>query len=76
MVSFLLLGTTVIFGLRPPWEVRWLAPPLLPFVLTFWVGVSVFITRRFKKGRSNRDSAGLLAGVFLVLSASFIFTPF
>jgi hypothetical protein len=41
--NFVLFGGTVIAGLRPPWGIEWLAQPLLPFVLAFWLGVLVFI---------------------------------
>jgi len=42
--NFVLFGGTVIAGLRPPWGVEWLAQPLLPVALAFWLGVMVFTT--------------------------------
>ena len=74
--TFFLFGGTVIFGLRPSWEIRWLAMPLLPLALTFWTGVIVHIFSRFQAERSHRRGAGLLAGVMGVLTLGFIFTPF
>ncbi|MEJ2305624.1 MAG: hypothetical protein P8Y14_29230, partial [Anaerolineales bacterium] len=50
LFNLLLLGTTVIFGLRPPWEVRWLSLPLIPFVLLFWIAGLMGITA-FNRGR-------------------------
>ena len=35
--NFVLFGGTVIAGLRPPWGVEWLAQPLLPVALAFWL---------------------------------------
>ena len=74
--TFFLFGGTVIFGLRPSWEIRWLAMPLLPIALTFWTGVVVHSFSRLREGRSNRKGAGLLVGVMGVLFLGFVFTPF
>ncbi|GAB4498281.1 MAG: hypothetical protein OHK0052_11400 [Anaerolineales bacterium] len=70
--NFLLLGMTVIFGLRPPWDVRWLAAPLLPFALAFGLGVWVYAIRRARKTAEE----ALLLGVMLTLVALFIFSSF
>lgn len=74
--NFLLLGTSAIFSFRPPWAVRWLALPLLPFVLMFWVAVMVFFARRLRRGEAMRAEYGVLAGVGSVLLAGFVFTSF
>ena len=74
--TFFLFGGTVIFGLRPSWEIRWLAMPLLPIALTFWTGAVVHAFTRLGEGRSNRRGSGLLLGVMGVLALGFIFTPF
>ncbi|GEM_PF-149135 len=76
LVSLLLLGSTVIFGLRPPWEVRWLAAPLIPFVLAFWGWVGLFVVRRIREGGRQREGVLLLCGVVFTLLAGFVFTPF
>lgn len=47
--NFVLFGGTVIAGLRPPWGVEWLAQPLLPVALAFWLGVLVFTTVQLYK---------------------------
>ncbi|MCI0521467.1 MAG: glycosyltransferase family 39 protein [Chloroflexi bacterium] len=75
--NLLLLGSTVILGMRPPWGNEWLALPLLPFVLIFWAAALVFNMRLMKK----RDDAGwemqvLLNGVAAALFLGFIVTPF
>ncbi len=74
--TFILFGGTVIFGLRPSWEIRWLAMPLLPIALTFWTGVVVHAFARLRAGRPHRRGAGLMVAVMGVLSLGFIFTPF
>ncbi|MBE9475218.1 MAG: hypothetical protein IMY85_10040 [Chloroflexi bacterium] len=77
-----LFGTTVIFGLRPPWEIRWLALPLAPFVLIFWIGVIVFAAKKTKSDiqLNPRDAdyshAPLLSGVVLMVVIGFILSPF
>lgn len=76
LVYFLLLGTSVIFGFRPPWNTDWLALPLLPFVLLFWLMVAVFLARRIFKQEEHRAEYGVLTGVIGVLLAGFLFTPF
>ncbi|MBU0511468.1 MAG: hypothetical protein KJ638_07185, partial [Chloroflexi bacterium] len=74
--SLILFGGTAAFGMRPAWEVRWLALPLLPVALTFWVGVLAFIATRFKFGQRHRLGAGVLAGSMLTLALGFVFTSF
>jgi len=74
--TFILFGGTVIFGLRPSWEVRWLAMPLLPIALMFWTGVVAHSFTRLGIKRSNRRGAGLLIGVMVILALGYIFTPF
>jgi hypothetical protein len=49
LFNLFLFGGTVIAGFRPPWGVEWLAQPLLPVVLTFWIGVTIFILANLRK---------------------------
>lgn len=77
LFNLLLLGTTVIFGFRPPWEVRWLAFPLIPFILALWMVVFVYVARLFRERDSPlRKYLGLLLGVILAVIAGFLLTPF
>ena len=73
--SLLLLGSTVTFGLRPPWSIRWLGLPLLPFALAFWLIALVQLIKGAISDRQN-DGRRLLAGVALTLGLAFVFTPF
>ncbi len=76
LVNFLLLGVSVIFGLRPPWSVHWLGLPLLPFVLIFWLSVAGIFVRRLVRRGPFRGEYALLAGVMAALLAGFLFTAF
>lgn len=76
VMSLLLLGSTVIMGMRPPWDVNWLALPLLPFVLLFWMAVIVYIYRCLQREGPHRSAHWVLVGVMLTLLAGFVFTPF
>lgn len=73
---FVLLGTTVTMGIRPPWGVNWLLLPLIPFVLMFWAGVAGFIVRSLMPDHRFRDQAAVIAGVISTNLAGFLFTPF
>ncbi len=74
--NFLLLGTTVIWGLRPPWGIRWLALPLLPFALAFWLIVSSSSFLSLRTQDSSRQGRILLLSVVGTLIAGFVLTPF
>ncbi len=76
LVNLVVLGGTAILGLRPPWEVRWLAWPLLPFALIFWLGVLTYIVWRLRKKTGGRFSTLILVGVIFSLGAGFVFSPF
>ncbi len=73
---FILLGTSVIFGLRPPWEIRWLVLPLLPFALAFWLVVSFTTITGMKRSGSRQVGKLLLLGVCVCLVLGYILTPF
>jgi 4-amino-4-deoxy-L-arabinose transferase-like glycosyltransferase len=76
MFNLLLLGGSVILGMRPPWEARWLALPLLPFVLAFWLTVAAFTVMRLRESGHDRIGRWLLSGVVGTLLIGFIFTSF
>ncbi|MBI3361888.1 MAG: glycosyltransferase family 39 protein [Chloroflexi bacterium] len=90
LLNFVVLGTMVIFGLRPSWSVRLLALPLAPLALTVQLAAVTYAVRRLV-AHPNQQSAisdsrfairnlqsarWLLAGVCLTLIAAFLFTPF
>jgi hypothetical protein len=76
LVNLVVLGGTALFGLRPPWEVRWLALPLLPLALIFWLGASGFLIVKMLRNNAHRLEYWLLGGVGIVLVSGFLFTSF
>jgi hypothetical protein len=74
--NLVVFGTTVIFGLRPPWEVRWLAPVLIPVVSAFWIAVIIFAVRILRNASMDHAGMILLAGVVVCLCGGFVLTPF
>jgi 4-amino-4-deoxy-L-arabinose transferase-like glycosyltransferase len=76
LLNLVVLGGTALFGLRPPWEVRWLALPLLPLALIFWLGVLGFLVRNMLRNNPRRLVYWLLGGVGLVFAAGFLLTSF
>ncbi len=74
--NLLLFGTTAAMGLRPPWEVRWLAWPLLPLVVVFWLGVLIHALRFRRRDPADPNVGRLLLGVAATLCAGFVLTPF
>ncbi len=75
----LLFGSTVTLGLRPPWEVSWLALPLAPLALAFWVGVLIHTLSSLRspdRSGQERELRWLLVGVAAVLFLGFLLTPF
>jgi hypothetical protein len=82
ILNLSLFGTTVTLGLRPPWEIRWLAMPLAPLVIIFWIGVAAYAVRKsiaeLKIGPQGEafSHAPLLIGILLILVVGFILTPF
>jgi len=76
LFNLIVLGGTVIFGIRPPWEVRWLALPLIPAVLIFWTVVTYYWIKNTFVRNSKQYWYLLLAGVPLTVCAGFLFTSF
>lgn len=76
VLSLFLLGFTVIFGLRPPWNTDWLAWPVLPLALAFWMAVVGYTAAQARQQDERQTERWLLLGVCLTLIAAFIITPF
>ncbi len=76
LLYFFVFGLPVIFGMRPPWEIRWLALPLMPLALAFWLAAMVWFGHRVIKPSPQSWFLRLLAGVALLLLAGFVLTPF
>ncbi|HOG78717.1 MAG TPA: glycosyltransferase family 39 protein [Anaerolineaceae bacterium] len=76
LFNLILLGGTVTFGFRPPWEVRWLGLPLLPFVLMFWAVVIIFMARGIERKQEHWPERRMIVGVMVVFWLAFILTSF
>lgn len=74
-LNLLIFGSSVLFGLRPPWEIRWLALPLAPFALAIWLASLGWWTRAMI-GIKQRLQLWVITGVGLTFSVAFVFTPF
>jgi 4-amino-4-deoxy-L-arabinose transferase-like glycosyltransferase len=72
----LVFGTTALFGLRPSWEIRWLAPALLPFALAINLSAIVFAARNLRLRDAARPARWMLAGSVAFLTLVYLFTPF
>jgi len=81
-LNFGLFGTTVLLGLRPAWEIRWLGLPLAPLVLAFWVAVLLFTIKKtvrelnFDLKSEGYTHSPLLSGLIITLVVGFILSPF
>ena len=75
-LNFLLFGSTVMFGLRPPWEIRWLAWPLLPVAVVFWLAAVGLAAGALWRDRPLNTTRWLLAGVAVCVVLGFWLTPF
>ena len=75
-VNLILLGGTVVLGMRPPWEVRWLGLPLVPFIFTFWVLVIVQGFRKIRKGDVAIRGRQPIYGMVATLLMGYLLTPF
>jgi hypothetical protein len=74
-LNLLIFGSTATLGLRPPWEVRWLAWPLLPVAVAFWIAALGLAARRLRADRAAR-ARWLLLGVTSAVVVGFWLTPF
>ena len=76
LTNLLLFGATAAAGLRPPWEVRWLAWPLLPFAAGAWLLVLAHSLTFLRRTGPGREGGLLLLGVGGALCLGFLLTPF
>ena len=74
--NFLLFGLPVMLGIRPPWTFKWLALPLLPFVLAAWSLFTWKYVRQSPSRRRNLPESILLSLTALTLLLAFLFSYF
>jgi len=73
--NMILFGGTVILGLRPPWDVRWLMMPILPFILIFWLAVLYFSIKKIGTDKIQSEIS-IVSLIGVVLLVGFILTPY
>jgi len=76
LLNLVVLGSTVIFGFRPPWTLVWLGLPLAPFVIAFWVAVLVWTAKAFRLKDDRKPEKFILLGIMLTLAIAFVISPF
>ena len=74
--NLVLLGSTVIIGMRPPWEIRWLMLPLIPVMMVFWIFVFIQAMQRMTAGRNTENGVYMINGLGFTLLAGFLLTSF
>ena len=76
LVYFLLFGVPVWFGIRPPWTAQWLAIIFVPIILSIYICVLFYSTRKvlFKNGEFSGQAICL--GFIGLFAVGFICTSF
>jgi len=73
--NMILFGGTVILGLRPPWGIRWLMMPILPFILIFWLTVLYFSIKKIARDKIQSETL-IVSLMGAILFVGFVFTPY
>jgi 4-amino-4-deoxy-L-arabinose transferase-like glycosyltransferase len=76
ILGLFLFGSTVTAGLRPPWEFRWLALPLLPLVLALWFGAIAYSLRAIRVWDGLQRYRLMLFASLGLFAVVFVATPF
>lgn len=74
-MNMFVLGGSVLMGIRPPWSVRWLMLPMIPFILVFWLAVLYNSLDKVISEKSE-TSRSLMVLIGLVLAGGFILSPY
>ena len=76
LANLLILGIPAMLGMRPPWEVRWLGLPLLPFILVIWGMVLFQFIRNIQNESETRAGKWLIVAITVTFLFGFLFTSF
>ena len=74
--SFFFLGLPALIGIRAPWDVRWLAVPVIPLLVATYLAVLLWSGINATRKSSTRGLYFLFAGIGTFFFILFIFTPF
>jgi len=77
LLSFFLFGPTVMFGLRPPWDIKIILPFMAPVIILFWLIVMINFFRKWNNlsKRYQFFFSGLI-GIGLFQFLGYVFTSF
>jgi MFS family permease len=76
LISLVLFGPTVILGLRPPWDVKFIGKFLIPFVVFYWLFAVYFFFRKRIYKIEEVPLFVVLIGVIIFVAGGFVFTSF
>ncbi|HEY44869.1 MAG TPA: glycosyltransferase family 39 protein [Anaerolineae bacterium] len=76
ILHLLIFGSTVSLGFRPPWEIRWLSLPLMPFALIVWLIILGYGILSWRRPGPERLGRYLMMGIVFTLLLGFTLTPF
>jgi 4-amino-4-deoxy-L-arabinose transferase-like glycosyltransferase len=76
LLNLIIFGSTVLFGMRPPWAVQWLAPVLLPFALVVSLAAVAYGLFSLRRKDAMQGVRRMLAGSVLLFSLAYLLTPF
>ncbi|HSR47598.1 MAG TPA: hypothetical protein VLL77_06365, partial [Anaerolineales bacterium] len=76
LVNLVLFAPTVVFGLRPPWDIVALGMPLTPIIAALWIAALARGVRQTSWPAGGRAGRWLLGGVASLTVAGFLLTGF
>jgi 4-amino-4-deoxy-L-arabinose transferase-like glycosyltransferase len=76
LFTFFFLGLPALLGIRPPWNAHWLAIPILPFLIAFFLIVLIWFFRKAVKKPETKGVYLLFSGIVLFFFILFLCTPF
>jgi 4-amino-4-deoxy-L-arabinose transferase-like glycosyltransferase len=74
--TYFFLGLPALLGMRAAWDVRWLAIPVLPFLICTYAAILLWRTTRSVQKSINHDLYPLITGIWIFFFVVFVFTPF
>lgn len=76
LANLALFGPTVVFGLRPPWDIVALGMPLTPIIAALWIVVLARGIPRASWPPGGAPGRPLLGGVAALVAVGFVLTGF
>ena len=76
LANLVIFGIPAAIGLRPPWDVKILAPPLAPFAMLFWIAAAFEGVYLLRTASVSRPKLAAVLAMPAVLLMGFLATPF